>query len=432
MKKIFFILLSLTLLNQKVFAITLSEALLQAYTYNPELNAERENINISKEDLNISKSEFLPSITLSTSKSEESTEKLTDRAGANSAITDVNPKTQSILVEQKIFQGFAGIAGLEKNKIGLSLAQAKLLRVEQETLYKAIDAYSGLVLANEKLGINKKNVDLFEGTVETAQARLERGQITIADLAQSESSLAGAEAKFIQAENEVITAKLIYEKIIGPISDVNNLIKKSDLIFKIPDNLNDSMELSKNNNPNLIIANLEFQQSERDITIAAADLSPSAKLSLKSSKTDDVSSSIDEQDKDTITATISWPIFQGGKNIASINRSKNKKNQKKLLFENAIKSNDTSVASAWSNVQSTKSFLNSVKLQVQAAEIANEGITEEYESGLGRSTLDVMQSNSILLNSKISLVESERNYMLAQFKLLQSIGLLKNDYLKLQ
>ena len=432
MKKIFLILLSLTLLNQKVFAITLSEALLQAYTYNPELNAERENINISKEDLNISKSEFLPSITLSTSKSEESTEKLTDRTGANSAITDVNPKTQSILVEQKIFQGFAGIAGLEKNKIGLSLAQAKLLRVEQETLYKAIDAYSGLVLANEKLGINKKNVDLFEGTVETAQARLERGQITIADLAQSESSLAGAEAKFIQAENEVITAKLIYEKIIGPISDVNNLIKKSDLIFKIPDNLNDSMELSKNNNPNLIIANLEFQQSERDITIAAADLSPSAKLSLKSSKTDDVSSSIDEQDKDTITATISWPIFQGGKNIASINRSKNKKNQKKLLFENAIKSNDTSVASAWSNVQSTKSFLNSVKLQVQAAEIANEGITEEYETGLGRSTLDVMQSNSILLNSKISLVESERNYMLAQFKLLQSIGLLKNDHLKLQ
>ena len=58
MKKIFFILLSLTLLNQKVFAITLSEALLQAYTYNPELNAERENINISKEDLNISKSDF--------------------------------------------------------------------------------------------------------------------------------------------------------------------------------------------------------------------------------------------------------------------------------------------------------------------------------------------------------------------------------------
>ena len=83
-------------------------------------------------------------------------------------------------------------------------------------------------------------------------------------------------------------------------------------------------------------------------------------------------------------------------------------------------------------MQSSKSLLNSVKLQVQAAEIANEGITEEYESGLGRSTLDVMQSNSILLNSKISLANSERNYLLSQFSLLQSVGLLKSDYLKLQ
>ena len=73
-----------------------------------------------------------------------------------------------------------------------------------------------------------------------------------------------------------------------------------------------------------------------------------------------------------------------------------------------------------------------MKLQVSAAEIANEGISVEYESGLGRSTLDVIQSNSILLTAKISLAESEKNYSLSQFKLLQSVGLLKNKYLKLQ
>ena len=131
-------------------------------------------------------------------------------------------------------------------------------------------------------------------------------------------------------------------------------------------------------------------------------------------------------------ATISWPMFKGGKNTALLKKSKNLKNRKKLLFDNAIKENDTSVASAWSNLQSTRGLLNSVKLQVKAAEIANEGITVEYESGLGRSTLDVIQSNSILLSSKITLADSERNYLLSQFKLLQSVGLLKRDYLKLQ
>ena len=72
--------------------MTLLQALKLAYNNNPVLNAERENIQVSKEDLNISKSEFLPTVTLSGSKSEEDTKKLTDRAGANSSITDVNPK----------------------------------------------------------------------------------------------------------------------------------------------------------------------------------------------------------------------------------------------------------------------------------------------------------------------------------------------------
>ena len=91
MKKIILILLSLVLFNGNVFAITLSQALLQTYNENPELNAERENIEVSKEDVKISRSQFLPSVTISGSKSQENTEKLTDRSGTNSAITDVDP-----------------------------------------------------------------------------------------------------------------------------------------------------------------------------------------------------------------------------------------------------------------------------------------------------------------------------------------------------
>ena len=431
MKKILLILLTLILVNQKVFAVTLSEALLQAYINNPVLNAERENIQVSKEDLNISRSEFLPTVTLSGSKSQENTKKLTDRSGTNSAITDVDPESQSIVIEQKIFQGFAGLAGMEKSKIGLNLADAKLLKTEQEILYKAVEAYSGLIFADEKLKINQNNVNLLERQVETDQARIERGQITLADLAQSESSLAGAQAKFIQARNEAVTAKLVYEKIIGPINSLGILDKKSDLNFEIPIDLDTAIKISKISNPNLIISKLEYEQSEKDITIARSDISPSATLSFNSSRTDDVSSTIDERDKETLKATISWPIFNGGKNTAQLKKSKNLKNRKKLLYDNAMKTNQTDVASAWSSLQSSRSLLNSVKSQVKAAEIANEGITVEYESGLGRTTLDVIQSNSILLSSKISLSDSERNYLLSQFRLLQSIGLLNSKYLKI-
>ena len=432
MKKNLLIFILFIFFSGNVFSAPLSEALLQAYNENPVLNAERENIQVSLEEVKISKSQFLPSVTLSGSKSQENTEKQTDSSGANSAFTDVNPKTQSIDIEQKLFQGFAGTASLEKSKIGLTLAQAKLLKTEQEILYQAIEAYTGLIFAEEKLKINQDNVNLLERQVETDQARLERGQITLSDLSQSESSLAGAQAKFLQAQNETVTAKLNYEKIIGPIADINSLDKESDLNFALPVSLNEAIEISKKDNPNLIISRLEYEQSEKDIIIARSDLSPSASLSFNSSKSDDVSSTIGERDKEILKATISWPIFSGGKNYASLNKSKNLKNRKKLLLDNALKSNDTNVASAWSNFQVSKSLLNSVTSQVKAAEIANEGITVEYESGLGRSTLDVIQSNSILLNAKISLVDSERNYLLSQFKLLQSVGYLNSKYLKLQ
>ena len=432
MKKNFLIFVLFVFFSGNVFSAPLSEALLQAYNENPVLNAERENIQVSLEEVKISKSQFLPSVTLSGSKSQENTEKQTDSSGANSAFTDVNPKTQSIDIEQKLFQGFAGTASLKKSKIGLTLAQAKLLKTEQEILYQAIEAYTGLIFAEEKLKINQDNVNLLERQVETDQARLERGQITLSDLSQSESSLAGAQAKFLQAQNETVTAKLNYEKIIGPIADTNSLDKESDLNFALPVSLNEAIEISKKENPNLIISRLEYEQSEKDMIIARSDLSPSASLSFNSSKSDDVSSTIGERDKEILKATISWPIFNGGKNYASLNKSKNLKNRKKLLLDNALKSNDTNVASAWSNFQVSKSLLNSVTSQVKAAEIANEGITVEYESGLGRSTLDVIQSNSILLNAKISLADSERNFLLSQFKLLQSVGYLNSKYLKLQ
>ena len=119
--------------------------------------------------------------------------------------------------------------------------------------------------------------------------------------------------KFIEAKNEEVTAKLVYEKVIGPIRDMNSLSKNFNINFKIPGTLNEAIQISKNNNPELIIAKLEYEQSEKDVIIARSDLSPSATLSLESSKTDDLSSTYDERDKETIKATLSWPIYKGGK-----------------------------------------------------------------------------------------------------------------------
>ena len=432
MKKFLIIILSNLFIISNLSAETFTEALKKAYKNNSELNAERENISISEQELKISMSSYFPTITLEGSKSQDETDKLTNRNGSNATITDVDTETKSISVTQTIFD-FGRGADLSKSKIGINLAKAKLLKKEQDILYKTVAAYTGLISANEKLEINRANVELLSRQVETDRIRLERGQISLSDVSQSESSLAGAEASFIQAQSDLLTSKLNYENIIGPLGNAQSLDKSSIISYQIPGSLNSAIEQSKKSNPDLIIAEMEYEQSKKDTSIARSELVPTAKLSLEKSYSDDLSATYNERDKETLKATVTWPFYSGGKNLASLNKNKNIENRSRLTLDSEIKQNQTNVASAWSNFQSNKSLLNSVQLQVRAAEIANEGVTAEYNSGSsGRTTLEVIQSNSLLLNAQISLANSERNYILSQFNLLKSIGLLNSDYLKLR
>ena len=429
-KLIIIIFFSIICLNQS-YATTLIQALSKAYKDNSKLNAERENLEISKEEINEAKSDFLPSVTISGYVSNENTTKLTNRSGADVQSTDVEPSQESILIEQTLFQGLGGVANLEKNNIGLELSKLRLKKVEQEILFEAIEAYTNLIINKKKVGINILNVNLIERQVENDKNRLERSEINLTDLAQSEASLAGANAKLIETQNQLITSKLDYEKTIGIINNYEDLRETYIFNYELPRSLALANQIAKKGNPDLNIAILELKQSQQDVLIAQSELSPSASLSYKITQTDDTSSSYDETDKQILKAEASWPIFSGGKNIASLKKSKSFRQQKQLLLEDSKKSNKALVANAWSNFQSSKSFLTAIRSQVNAAEIANEGITIEYESGSGRSTLDVIQSNSILLDAKINLVNSKRDFLLSQFKLLASIGRLTGSYLGL-
>ena len=432
MKKVILIILCFIIFPLQAYSATLKSALKLTYENNLELQAERKNLDVQKEVLNISKSDFFPTMTLTGKKNFEDTNKLTNQSGGNASISDVNTLSSSIKIEQTLLDGQGRNSEYEKSKLGLNLSEAQLIKKEQEIFLKAIESYTGLILVYEKLSINQENVNLLQRHFEIDNARLGRGQITATDLAQSQSSLAGAQAKYIDAQNNIVTSKLNYENIIGPINNQEKLKKiyKSDVA--IPSSLTEAIGISKNKSPELIIAEIEYGQSELDVKIARSDLLPTAKLSLERTYTDDLSSTYDEREKDVLQATVSWPFQFGGKNRSEVNKNLQVKGMKRLLLENSQRNNTQSVTAAWSTLESSKSFLRAVQTQVKAAEIANEGISYEYESGLNRSTFDVLQSRSNLINAKIDLAEAERNYLLAQYKLLKSVGLLNSDYLKLK
>lgn len=426
MKKIYInlIISILFLFSAESKANTLFDSLNSAYLKNSNLNAERASMRATKEDKRESLSEFLPSVTLSGSIGEQE-----NTISGND--TNLNPSEQSMTVEQKLFQGGSGIANFKKKKHGQTLGEYKLKKVEQETLLDAAKAHTQLLLSEKKVNINLINIDLLERQVETNQNRLEKGEISLTDLAQSESSLSGAQAKLIAAQNELVTSKSNFEKIIGKKPSKEIRVEK-EIKLGLPASLASAYSISNSNNPNLQIALLQYKQSKLDVVIAASDLSPSATLSYKIAEQDDISAAVKDRTQETVTATATWPLFAGGSNLFNLRKAQELRNQKELLFEDSKKQNETNVTNAWSSYQSSVSVLDSIRSQVKAAEIANEGITLEYESGNSRTTLEVIQSQTILLNSRIDLAISERDFLIAQFSLLEAIGRLTANHLNLR
>ena len=422
MKKIVF-LINILIFSQLSAEENLKFFVKKAIENNLKLNAERQNLEAVKQKKNISRSEFLPSITVSADQTSTTSTNQTDQSGLNLSDSNIDSENKTISIEQKIFSGFKGVNTFKKSELETQKAKLELRQVEQKTILDTAYAYFDLIYKTKTEKFNLLNVDLFERQVEYDNARLQKGEITLTDLAQSESSLAGAKADLITSQTKLQSSKTFFERVTREKAP-NSQQLKENFIINLPSSLNSSLELSNFNNLNLLISKLDLEIAKKDFNIEKSRLSPSASIKISKSENQDFSSTIDKRDEETVKAKISWPIIKGGENISSIKKSSFNKQRAELLVEDAINKTNIETSNSWSNYQSSKSVLEANKAQLKAAEIANEGITLEYDSGNTRTTLDVIQSRSLLLDARISFVKAERDFAVSQFELAKQIGVL--------
>ena len=401
----------------------------KALENNLQLNAERKNFESAKQDKNISRSEFLPSITLSGDQTSTTSTNRTNQSGLSVADSNSDTESKKISVEQKIFSGFKGFNTFKKTELETRKANLSLKKVEQQTILDSTSAYFDLIFKSKNEKFNLSNVNLFQRQVDSDSARLQKGEITLTDLAQSESSLAGARANLINAQTELRSSKTNFERVTREKTpDLNNLIDKVSLI--LPNSFEESLKIANSYNVDLLISNLNYEISIKELDIERARLSPSASLNYSKSENKDFSSTIDETDQETVKATITWPIIKGGENISSIKKFSYNKQRHQLILQDTKNKINTEISNAWSKYQSSKSVLEATKAQLKAAEIANEGITLEYDSGNTRTTLELIQSRSLLLDARIAFARSERDFVVSQFELAKQLGTLSIKSIK--
>ena len=421
MKKYIFIIYLLFSLSHLQAQDNLKFYIQKALSNNLQLNAERKNFESTKQNKNISRSEFLPSITLSGDQASTTSTNRTNQGGASLNDTNLDSDSTKISVDQKIFSGFKGVNTFKKSELEIKKANLLLKKVEQQTILDATSAYFDLIFKFKNEEFNSLNVNLFERQVDSDSARLQKGEITLTDLAQSESSLAGARANLIKAKTELLASKTNFERVTREkIPNTKNLNENTFLI--LPNSLNDSLKLAEVNNIDFLVSKLDYEIAIKELNIEKARLSPSASLNYSKSENSDFSSTVDNTDQETVKATVTWPIIKGGENISAIKKSSYKKERYQLLLQDTKNRINTEISNAWSKYQSSKSVLEATRAQLKASEIANEGITLEYDSGNTRTTLELIQSRSLLLDARIAFAKSERDFVISQFELANQLG----------
>ncbi len=413
-----FILLGFSNLNAQE---NLQFYLKKALENNLVLNAERQKLKSAEQSKNISRSEFLPSITISGEQNSTTSTNRTNQSGSSLSDSNSDSEKKMISLEQKIFSGFKGVNTFKKSELETQKASLELKQTEQQTIINTASAYFDYIFKFKNERFNKSNLDLFERQVEFDSARLQKGEITLTDLAQSESSLAGANANLIKAKTELLSSKTNFQRVTGE-KLLNEDVLDDKFFIILPSSLKASLEIANLKNLELLIAKLNYEIAVKDLRIEKSRFSPSASINISKSENSDFSSSIDEKDDETVKATITWPIIKGGENISSIKKSSYEKQRVQLLLQDTKNKILTETSNAWSQYQSFKGVLEATKSQLKAAEIANEGITLEYDSGNTRTTLEVIQSRSLLLEAKIAFAKAERDFVVSQFELAKQIG----------
>lgn len=424
--------LALTLmLPVAALADDLNAALAQTYLGNPTLDAQRAQLRATDEGVPQALSGWRPTVTGQVSAGPEwnhnGNKMTTQQAAAIDRNTQFFPRTYSITVTQPIFNGFGTVSSTKAAENRVRAGRAQLLDTEQQVLLQAVQAYMNVVADQSILDLNINNRKVLEAQLQATKDRFEAGEVTKTDVAQAESSLAGAVASVTQAQGTLENEKSVYRQVIG--SEPVGLSMPS-IPVNLPTKFEDAVTLSQQQ-PQVIAAQYVEQASKDDIDTQFSQMLPSVSLQGSFSHIDDNTGRDQENDDGTILGVLSVPLYQAGAPDSRVRQAKQVYQQARKQLDEARRSAEQQVVAAWQTLVTAQAQIQSFEEQVKANDIALEGVRQEQTVG-ARTVLDVLDAEQAALNSRVSLVTAQTNLVIARYQLLAAIGRLNAKDLALK
>lgn len=418
-------------------AETLESALIQAYQNNPSLNAQRAAVRVTDENVPQALAGYRPRITASGFAGEQYVDtlsKVTTPGTANpytSLSGNVATSGYGITASQTLYNGFQTANRTRQAESQVLAAREVLRTTEQTVLLSAATAYMNLLRDTAILDLQKRNVEVLLEQLRQVRDRFNVGEVTRTDVAQSESRVAAGRSQVLTAEANYKTSGAVYRQVIGV--DAGKLTPGAPVDRFSPSNLPGAINVSTAQHPTVTSAQYNVDAATMAVKVAEAALYPTLSLQGSAQRNQYPNGSLTtiQTFVGSVTGQLSVPIYQGGSEYSLVRQTKETLGQRRIDLDTTRDQVRQIAVQSWGLLDAAKANIEATQAQVQAAEIALNGVREEARVGQ-RTTLDVLNAQQELVNARVALVTAQRDRVVASYTLLAAVGRLSPQVLGLR
>ena len=296
-----------------------------------------------------------------------------------------------------------------------------LVGVEQQVLLSAVSAYMDVRSAIEFVVLRQRNIRVIDQELQAARDRFEVGEVTRTDVALAEARLAAARSNLSAAEGDLAVAREAYKAATGAYPGTLSVPPAVPLTAR---SLDEAKSIALRTHPAIRQSQHQVAASELNIQRAQSSMGPTIATGI------DVSIDDDRESDAVGTLTFSQPLFRGGQLKAVLRQARaNAEANRAALHQTGVNVTQA-VGNAWSGISVARAQTDAGLRQIEAAQIAYEGVREEAKLG-ARTTLDVLDAEQELLDAETTRIAAQNQQYVAVYSLLSAMGLLTADHLKL-
>jgi outer membrane protein len=403
---------------------TLIEALAATYSYQPALQAERAKLRATDETVPAALAGWRPTVQFSgaTGYGDGLTRSFSFASAPGRYINTPAERmigSAAVQAQQTLYNGGKNQANINRAKNQVMAERATLIAQEQTSFTNAVNAYVNVISAKETLDLNINNEIVLTKQLQATNDRFRVGEITRTDVAQAEAALAGATAQRETSEGQLESARGTFQQIIGVLPP-RDLVPPQPLDLRLK-NEAEAIELAQVNNPQVIAAQFNDAAAKDAVDVAFAQLLPTVTLQGQVFQQNNTSAWATQSNGYQITANLAVPLYQGGSEYAGVRQARQQEQQTQRLVDDARRTAVQNAVQAWETLVAAVASADSTRSQIRANEIALEGVEREAIVG-SRTTLDVLNAQQLLLNSRTTLVQNLAQLIQASYAVAAAVG----------